>query len=125
MMTATEARAAQPVSLEPRYRRMFGRRGPSASRRPQARRLRRVEKFADRAPGAQGGFMLIAWLALGVTRSPSLVGTRIPGPGALPVGVLDADMATTEGPAVDVGQPHANLIMLVDVTATPVVGDLR
>ena len=50
---------------------------------------------------------------------------RIPGPGALPVDVLDAKLATTEGPGVDVGQPHANLIMLVDVTATPLVSDLR
>lgn len=50
---------------------------------------------------------------------------RIPGPGALPADVLDVKLATTEGPGVDVGQPHANLIMLVDVTATPVVGNFR
>jgi hypothetical protein len=50
---------------------------------------------------------------------------RIPGPGALPADLLDAIVATTEGPGVDVGQPHANLIMLVDVTASPLVGDLR
>jgi hypothetical protein len=53
------------------------------------------------------------------------IGTESQGPGALPADVLDVIVATTEGPGVDVGQPHAKLIMLVDVTATPLVGDLR